>query len=126
MTEFVVCFATSDGKVARMHAYGRGEGSLRDENHVRDIVGCFSRGNEGSILCEPPGPDERVMFEITLGVSGSRRGGSVYSGWEYRQISPCPQCVAEAGMDVYRQIKRNLRRAARDTGQRMKIGTPRR
>lgn len=119
MTQFVVCYSTCDGVVARLHAFGRGEGSVRDENHVRDIVACFAKGNEGAVVCAAPGPGERVLFEITLGVSRTRRGGSRYSNWDYRQVQPCPQNVAEAGMDLFRLIKRNLRRTARAAGARM-------
>lgn len=125
MVQFVVCYATADGVVARLHAYGRGDGSLRDVNHVRDIVRCFAKGNEGAVSCEPPADGERVMFEITLGVSRTRRGGSRYSNWDYRQVQPCPQCVAEAGMDLFALIKRNLRRTARAAGQRMRMEDPR-
>lgn len=111
MTEFVVCYSTRDGVEAKLHAYRRGEGSIRDENHVREIVKCFLHGNEDLISDAAPSADERVLFEIHLGVKNTRRDGSGYFGWDYRRIEPCPQCVAEAGMDIFHQIKHVLRRA---------------
>lgn len=122
MTELVICYATADGAVARLLAYGRGDGSLRDENHVRDIARCFAKGNEEDVVCRPPAPGERVLFEITLGVSRSRRGTSRYSGWDYRRIEPCPMEVAQEGMLLFRKIKSNLRKAARSRGASMRIG----
>lgn len=44
----------------------------------------------------------------------TRRGTSNYFGCDYRQIQPCPHCVAEAGMEIYVQIKHLLRRARKE------------
>ena len=113
-SRFVVCYTTRDGVRADLHAYADGDGSLRDNNHVREIVREFTRGNEGTVRNRPPADGERVMFEIVLHVCGTRRGKSNYFGCDYRQIQPCPHCVAEAGMDIYVQIKHLLRRARRE------------
>ena len=115
-SRFVVCFATKDGVRADLHAYADGDGSLRDNNHVREIVREFARGNEGAVSTRPPADGERVLFEVVLHVMDTRRGTSSYFGCDYRQVQPCPHCVAEAGMDIYRQIKRLLRRARRNKG----------
>ena len=86
-SRFVVCYTTLDGVRADLHAYADGDGSLRDNNHVREIV---------------------------LHVCETRRGKSNYFGCDYRQIQPCPHCVAEAGMDIYVQIKHLLRMARKE------------
>lgn len=110
---FVVCYATAAGDAgkARLHAYADGDGSLRDNNHAAEIVREFARGNEGAIVMRPPQGDERAMFEVVLCVSSTRRGTSTYFGCDYRQIQPCPHCVAAAGMEIYEEIKRVLKRA---------------
>jgi len=113
MAEFVVCYATYDNVHANLHAYCRGEGSIRDENHVRDIVDEFCKGNEGKINTSPPSEGERTMFEITLGVKDTRKDHSTYFGCDYSQIQQCPHCVAEARMDIFLHIKSLLMRAAR-------------
>lgn len=112
---FVVCYATAagDGTVARLHAYADGDGSLRDNNHAAEIVREFARGNEDAVLMRPPRGDERAMFEVVLCVRATRRGTSTYFGCDYRQIQPCPHCVAAAGMEIYAEIKRLLKRARR-------------
>ena len=121
-SRFVVCYTTRDGVRADLHAYADGDGSLRDNNHVLEIVRKFTHGNEGAVRNRPPADGERVrnrppadgervMFEIVLHVCETRRGRSNYFGCDYRQIQPCPHCVAEAGMDIYGQIKHLLRRA---------------
>lgn len=111
MTEFVTCYTTKDGVHANLHAYTRGDGSLRDCNHALDIVKEFVGGNEDRITQRAPVEGERVMFEVWLPVTGTRHGTSNYGTPDYRQIQPCPQCVAEAGYDIYSQIVRLLRRA---------------
>lgn len=113
-SRFVVCYTTTDGVRAHLHAYADGDGSLRDNNHVREIVREFTHGNEDAVRNRPPADGERVLFEIALHVRDTRRGTSSYFGCDYRQIQPCPHCVAEAGMDIYGQIKRLLRRARRE------------
>ena len=113
-SRFVVCYTTRDGVRADLHAYADGDGSLRDNNHVREIIETFTRGNEGLISNAAPSDGERVLFEIVLHVCATRRGTSSYFGCDYRQHQPCPHCVAEAGMDIYLQIKRLLRRARRN------------
>lgn len=113
-SRFVVCYTTRDGVRADLHAYADGDGSLRDNNHVLDIVREFTHGNEGMVRNRPPEDGERVMFEIVLYVCATRRGTSNYFGCSYRQIQPCPHCVAEAGMDIYLQIKHLLRRARKE------------
>ena len=65
---------------------------------------------------------ERVMFEIVLHVCATRRGTSNYFGCDYRQIQPCPHCVAEAGMDIYGQIKHLLRRARKEKNRKERAG----
>lgn len=111
MTQFVICYSTTDGFRANLHAYTRGDGSLRDNNHAIDIVREFVGGNEDRIMTRPPIDGERVMFEVWLPVVGTRHGVSCYGKPDFRQIQPCPQCVAEAGMEIYAQIKHLLRRA---------------
>lgn len=113
-SRFVVCYTTLDGVRADLHAYADGDGSLRDNNHVREIVREFTHGNEGVVRNRPPEEGERVMFEIVLNVCETRRGKSNYFGCDYRQIQPCPHCVAEAGMDIYVQIKHLLRKARKE------------
>lgn len=113
-SRFTVCYTTRDGVRADLHAYADGDGSLRDNNHVREIVETFTHGNEGAVRNLPPVDGERVLFEVVLHVRDTRRGTSSYFGCDYRQHQPCPHCVAEAGMDIYGQIKRLLRRARRE------------
>ena len=113
-SRFVVCYTTLDGVRADLHAYADGDGSLRDNNHVREIVRELTHGNEGTVRNRPPADGERVMFENVLHVCETRRGKSNYFGCDYRQIQPCPHCVAEAGMDIYVQIKHLLRRARKE------------
>lgn len=110
-SEFVVCYSTTDNIHANLHAYCRGDGTVRDNNHVVDIVREFCHGNEDKIITRAPIDGERVMFEIRLGISGTRHGTSDYFGLDYQQFQPCPHCVAEAGMDIYLQIKHLLCRA---------------
>ena len=50
-SRFVVCYTTTDGVRADLHAYADGDGSLRDNNHVRKIV------RDESIACVHPGSD---------------------------------------------------------------------
>lgn len=111
MTEFVAMWTTRDRRNVALHAFRRGEGSIRDENHVRDIMDCFARGNEDLVLKTPPDPGETPLFEIHLRVAETRHGGSNYSGWDYRMYQDCPHRVAEAGMDIYQQIKALLKKA---------------
>ena len=113
-SRFVVCYTTRDGVHADLHAYAAGDGSLRDTNHVREIVREITRGIEGAGRDRPPAAGERVMFEIFLHVCSTRRGKSNYFGCDYRQIQPCPHCVAEAGMEIFLQIKHLLRRARKE------------
>ena len=54
-SRFVVCYTTRDGVRADLHAYADGDGSLRDNNHVREIVREFTNGNEGVVRNHPPG-----------------------------------------------------------------------
>lgn len=75
-SRFVVCYTTRDGVHAVLHAYADGDGSLRDNNHVREIVREFTHGNEGEVRNRPPSDGERVMFEIVLHVCATRRGTS--------------------------------------------------
>lgn len=77
-SRFVVCYTTRDGVRADLHAYADGDGSLRDNNHVREIVREFTHGNEGAVRNRPPADGERVMFEIVLHVCATRRGTSNY------------------------------------------------
>ena len=79
-SRFVVCYTTRDGVRADLHAYADGDGSLRDNNHVREIVREFTNGNEGVVRNRPPADGERVMFEIVLHVCETRRGKSNYFG----------------------------------------------
>ena len=46
-SRFVVCYTTRDGVRAVLHAYADGDGSLRDNNHVREIVREFTHGKRG-------------------------------------------------------------------------------
>lgn len=114
MTQFVVCFSTTDGKTAQLHAFRRGEGSLRDENHVGEIISCFCKGNENGIIHREPVEGERVLYEVHLTVENTRRNGSRYSGWDFRMFPGCPHCVAVAGYDIFRQMKRVLKNARRN------------
>lgn len=111
---FVVCYTTEDGVHANLHAYCRGDGSLRDNNHVQEIIHEFCHGNEDKIRCRPPVDGERVMFEVWLSVMSTRHGTSTYGKPDYKQIQPCPQCVAEAGYEIYSQIVRLLKNAERN------------
>ena len=112
MSRFVVCYATRDGVVANLHAYLDGDGAVRDNNHVVDIVSSFCSGKNGAdVVRSAPEPGEKILFEIVLRVSGTRRGGSTYSGWDYVRHDGCPFEVAEEGMLVYKRIKRLLRAA---------------
>ena len=54
---------------------------------------------------------------MTVHGNGNRSeygGKSNYFGCDYRQIQPCPHCVAEAGMEIFLQIKHLLRRARKE------------
>jgi len=112
VSEVRICYSTADGNVARLHAYRAGEGGVRDDNHVEDIVSSFCSGKNGAdVVRYAPEPCEKILFEIVLRVSGTRRGGSTYSGWDYVRHEGCPFDVAEEGMLVYKRIKRLLRAA---------------
>lgn len=120
MSEVRICYATKDWKVARLHAYRSGEGGVRDDNHVEDIVRCFCSGRNGAeVVRSAPEPGDSVLFEVILRVSNTRRGNSTYSGWEYVRHEGCPFDVARDGMLVYQRIKRLLR-AARNEKERSK------
>lgn len=113
--QFVTCFATTDNKVARLHAFMRGEGSLRDENHIREIVAMFTRGNDTKVIPSAPAENEKVLYEVFLSVENTRHGHSRYSGWDFKMHPGCPQCVAEAGHDIYVHIKKLLKNAKQNS-----------
>lgn len=120
--EFVVMYCAHPDGHARLHAFERGDGSLRDENHVVDIVREFCKGNEGAIVQRPPAAGERPLFEIVLAVRDTRGGTSTYHGWNYRRHEPCPYDVANAGMELYAMIKGLLKKARKRRDAR-RIGT---
>lgn len=111
VSEFVVCFSTVDGVIAKLHAFRRGESSVRNDNHVQDIITHFVKDNP--ILTRAPQDGERALFEVRLFSCGFGRRNNSYK-IDYRRIEPCPQCVAEAGMDIYYQLKSLLRRCRKD------------
>lgn len=120
--EFVVMYCEHPNRLARLHAFERGGGSMRDENHVADIVRAFCKGNEGTIVQRPPAAGERPLFEIVLAVRDTRGGTSTYHGWSYRRHEPCPYDVANAGMELYAMIKGLLKKARKRRDAR-RIGT---
>lgn len=109
MTRLAIALATGDGRRVDCHAWTDGGGSLRDCNHatdcVRQLVGTDGAWSEG----RPDG--KRTLFEISLGIGDTRRGTSTYRGCDYRRLPGCPNAVAEAGMEIYAELKRVLRRA---------------
>ena len=111
MCEFVVMYCEHADRYARLHAFRRGDGSVRDENHVLDIVREFCKGNESSIVQRAPEDGERPLFEIVLRVAKTRHGVSSYSGWDFRRHEPCPFDVATWGMVIFRKIKSLLKKA---------------
>lgn len=83
---------------------------VRDANHAVEIVRslCGDGISEGA----PPKGAAR-LWVVTIRVDGSRRGRSSYR-CEYRRFAGCPlNCVGEM-MDVYRELKRLLRRAGKE------------
>lgn len=121
-SRFVVCYTTNDGVHAVLRAYMDGDGTVRDNNHVQEIVRMFVRGNEDVVMTSAPGEDDKVLFEMWMFVRDTRRNGSGYFGWDYAQRPGCPQCVAEAGMYIYRQLKHVLRKAGREQGKEVHMG----
>lgn len=55
-----------------------------------------------------------MLYEVHLNVENTRRDGSRYSGWDFRMFPGCPHCVAVAGYDIFRQMKRVLKNARRN------------
>ena len=108
-----------DLKLADRHAqYRIKTGKLAREDY-RSYIEAEAREaakarKSGEAENRPPAEGERVMFEIVLHVCETRRGRSNYFGCDYRQVQPCPHCVAEAGMEIYLQIKHLLRRARKE------------
>lgn len=115
MTKLKVCYATPDEKLFEVFAYldDNGSGSIRDANHVTEIVEHLTRTGGHA---EKPPAGWREAFVIELGVMDTRRGNSAYVNWDFRQVQPCPHEVAEEGMNIYREIKRVLRRAKNEQG----------
>lgn len=111
MCELVVMYCEHADRYARLHAFRRGDGSVRDENHVLEIVQEFCRGNEASIVQRAPEAGERPLFEIVLRVAKTRHCVSSYSGLDFRRHEPCPFDVATWGMVIFREIKSLLKKA---------------
>lgn len=115
MTEVLIELATPDEVRVDFHAFVGGEvgvGRVQDYNHCLDIVRELV-GTDGAWVDGRPA-GKRVLFRIALGVDETRRGESVYRGARYQRIEPCPLNVAQAGMEVYGELKRLLRRAKRE------------
>ncbi len=113
-TRMRAAFATADGRSVDLHAWVEGGGSLRDENNAHDVADLLADGT-AVVRAAPTG--KRLLFEVWLDVSDTRRDETAYS-CDYRRYDGCPLNVIDAGMDVYRSIKRAVRmaRAARNEG----------
>lgn len=106
----VAAFATPDGRRVDFHAWTEdGDGSLRDGNHATEIADYLAGLSERVIHAEPVG--SRLLFEAWIEVRGTRRGTPERYTCDYRRHDGCPLNVIDAGMDVYREFKRAIRRA---------------
>ena len=85
--------------------------SVRDERHTNEIVGSL-KAKSSQWRAEKPVETESLKpwFTVALEVSGTRRKVSHYS-LDYRAHLNCPLTVRGWGMDIYRLIKRNIKRA---------------
>lgn len=87
------------------------DAALRDERHVEELVESLL---SKSSLWRNEQPIETTgfapWFTVTLGVSGTRRAVSHYS-IDYHAHNGCPLAIRSLGMDIYRLVKRNIKKA---------------
>lgn len=114
MTRFVITIATQDFKTATFFAYGDdGNGSVRDCNHATECARVWCETSNGQARQEPPPEGWIRLFDVYVGIEQTRRGNSVYRGADYKRYPKCTNGVAQAGMEVYYDLKRVIREAAR-------------
>lgn len=87
------------------------DSSVRDEQHARDVMKTLV-GKSSSWKNEEPVAQEGFSpwFTIVISISNTRRRTSHYSV-DYMSHASSPLGVRGVGMEIYRTIKRNIKRS---------------
>lgn len=109
VTKMLAAYATGDEKHVELHAWAEDGGSLRDDNHAVSCVDMFADCDSGHIIKGPP-IGKRVLFTVWITISKTRRATSSYH-CDYHRHNGCPLNVIDAGMDLYHEFKRVIRKA---------------
>lgn len=91
------------------------EASLRSTRHTMNLVQELANGEDSSWRNEKPEMIEGEFvpwFSIIISVSDTHKKISKYA-IDYRKWDSCPLNVIDAGMGIYRQIKRNIKAAVK-------------
>lgn len=85
---------------------------VRDENHAQELITSLVAGNWKN---EKPMPDIGFVpwFSIAINITNTRKKKSTYS-IDYRKWDRCPFEAISEGMDIYRKIKRNIKKSHKE------------
>lgn len=86
--------------------------SLRDEQHTRELVDSLIGKSSAWKNYKPEKIDGEFVpwFRICVIVSDTRKKVSKYA-IDYEKCDSCPLEVISSGMDIYRSIKRTVKKA---------------
>lgn len=109
MDQFVIQIVFENNMV-EFYSFVRedGSGTVRDWNHAAALARNFAVGAE--VHEGLPPADSLLLFEIMVGVSGTRRGTSVYKGYDYKRFPGCSNQIAEIGMEIFHEVKRAIKK----------------
>lgn len=89
------------------------DASVRDERHVNELVeSLLSKSSAWRNEQPVAAPGFAPWFTVALGVSGTRRSISHYT-IDYHAHNGCPLAVRTIGMDIYKLVKANIKKAIR-------------
>lgn len=85
---------------------------IRDENHIKELVDFMVSKDSGWHRTKPEETDTfKPWFTVTIDVSNGRKKIADYQA-DYFKHEGCPLVIINQGMDIYRTIKRNMRKLA--------------
>jgi hypothetical protein len=87
------------------------DATVRDERHTDEVIETLL-GKSSQWRNETPvvADDFVPWFTVALSISDTRRSKSHYA-IDYHKHANCPLGIITLGMDIYRLIKRNIKRA---------------
>lgn len=87
------------------------DASIRDERHVNELVDSLIHKSSLWRNEKPEATDTfKPWFTVAIGVSDTRSRVSHYTV-DYHAHAGCPLEIIDFGMNIYRLIKRNIKRA---------------